>query len=817
MKKSIQLLIASALISCTWQSKAQVADRGQAIGTTSEVQSAVPGNPTPMSVTTIPVLPTQGNEFCAVSHYPYVTEMVQPNNDSFKGLMLTVAKMTYLETLDGYTVMQDPTDAYFKYVAQGVDGDLYLTNVKVSDINKRSKQETLTLNALNKNARYEGEPLRNRIAILNAAQIPPGLSLQNVFPSFGIQKALLLLIDYPDQAATYTSAAFYNLSNQVGYNVNGQTGSFRDFYLAASYGNLTINTDVAGWFTAINNRATYGVDDINNRNFYNAVPLIREAVDAAEAAGIDFSIYDGDNDGAVDVVMVIHSGRGAEESGNAGDIWSHRWVLSALGLQVTYDGKYIDDYIVQAEKLGTTTITNIGVMCHEFGHALGLPDLYDTDGGSEGLGNWCLMAGGTWNNNGRTPAHPSVYCKDEMGWMVPTVLSGSGTISNMDYSQSSPAAFRLNSLVGPQYFLIENRQQFVWDSFLPGAGLCIYHVDRSIGDNTNPNRYRVNLEQADGLRNLNLGQNRGDAGDTFPGSTNNTTFNCASNPNSNTYNGNASTANISGIVAQAGNKMGFVYFTAVSFTAPASPICLNEILSGQGGGTPTGGIYSGPGVTDDGNGTTYTFNAGTAGNGTHTISYTLTDVSGCAVSAADTVTVGDLIAPIVSCPIDQTVYLGAGNPFYFVPDYFGTGEATAMDNCTNPVIITSQIPAAGTPLADGVFTITLTATDANGNVGSCDFELTVETILGIGNTALSLETITLNPVPTKDILNISNPQHIALEKLEIYDTSGRLVQLSDLRGMGPVMAIDVNQLAAATYYIKIIGKYGTITKRLIKE
>lgn len=817
MKKSTQLLIWIPLIFCSWQSSAQFTDFGQSSLTPSEVQRAARGNLTNMPVDIIPVFPTQGNEFCAVSHYPYATEMVQPNDQSFKGLIFTVDRMTYLETIDGYTVMQDPTDKYFKYVAQGVDGDLYMTHVNVSEINKRTFEERKTLASLNKNARYQGEPLRNKISILNASQIPSGRSVQNVFPAFGIRKALLLLIDFPDQPATFSQNALFNLSNQVGYNVNGQTGSFRDYYLAASYGNLTINTDVAGWFTAINNRASYGVDDINNRNFFNAVPLIREAVDAAEALGVDFAIYDGDNDGTVDVVMVIHSGRGAEESGNAADIWSHRWVLSALGLQVTYDGKFIDSYIIQAEKFGPTDITNIGVMCHEFGHALGLPDLYDTDGGSAGLGNWCLMAGGTWNNDGKTPAHPSVYCKDELGWMTPTVLNGSGSISNMDYSQSSPESYRVNTLVGTEYFLIENRQRFVWDSHLPGSGLCIYHVDRTIGNNTNPNRYRVNLEQADGLRNLNLDHNRGDAGDPFPGSSNNTTFNCSSNPNSNTYNGNASNANINDIVVQAGGKMGFTYFTAVTFSAPASPICPDELLTAQGGGTPIGGVYSGPGVTDNGNGTTYTFDAAAAGNGTHTITYKLTDASGCSVSAADTVTVGDTIAPAISCPIDQIVDPGAGNPFYFVPDYFGTGEATAIDNCTDPVILTTQLPAAGTPLPTGVYTITLTATDASSNVGTCDFELRVESILGVGNTEQSLETITLYPVPFKNILNIGNPQNIELERLEIYDLSGRLVKIAELKGMGHGKAIDVNQLATASYYIKIIGKYGTIIKRLLKE
>ena len=182
-----------------------------------------------------------------------------------------------------------------------------------------------------------------------------------------------------------------------------------------------------------------------------------------------------------------------------------------------------------------------------------------------------------------------------------------------------------------------------------------------------------------------------------------------------------------------------------------------------------------------------------------------------------TVTAVDLLAPVVTCPADQTVDPGAGNLFYIVPDYFTTGEATAVDNCTDPITIFTQDPLPGTALSDGTYTITLTATDEYGNVGTCDFELTVETTIGIGENEQNLGTVTMYPVPAKNILNISNPQHIDLERLEIYDLRGRLVQVSDLRGMGSVKPIDVQLLAAASYYVKIIGKYGTITKRLLKE
>ncbi|WP_146744049.1 T9SS type A sorting domain-containing protein, partial [Aequorivita antarctica] len=182
-----------------------------------------------------------------------------------------------------------------------------------------------------------------------------------------------------------------------------------------------------------------------------------------------------------------------------------------------------------------------------------------------------------------------------------------------------------------------------------------------------------------------------------------------------------------------------------------------------------------------------------------------------------TVTAVDLLAPVVTCPADQTVDPGAGNLFYIVPDYFATGEATAIDNCTDPVTITSQDPAVGTPLSDGVYTITLTATDEYGNVGTCEFELTVDTVLGAGNNSQSLGSIAMYPNPAKSEVTIGNPQSLELESANIYDLTGRLVQSFNLKGMATTKTLNVDNLAAATYVVIIKGKEGQITKRLLKE
>ncbi len=200
-----------------------------------------------------------------------------------------------------------------------------------------------------------------------------------------------------------------------------------------------------------------------------------------------------------------------------------------------------------------------------------------------------------------------------------------------------------------------------------------------------------------------------------------------------------------------------------------------------------------------------------------TVQVFASDVNGNLSTCTAVVTVVDLLAPEITCPADQTVDPGAGNLFYILPDYFATGEATAIDNCTDPVTILSQDPVAGTPLSDGVYTITLTAEDEYGNISTCTFELTVMTVLGADDHNADLGSVQMYPNPAKHTVMIGNPASLSLENLRIFDIRGRMVKTIDLRNMGAEKAIDVSEMASATYLVVIQSKNGEITKRLIKE
>jgi subtilisin-like proprotein convertase family protein len=199
-----------------------------------------------------------------------------------------------------------------------------------------------------------------------------------------------------------------------------------------------------------------------------------------------------------------------------------------------------------------------------------------------------------------------------------------------------------------------------------------------------------------------------------------------------------------------------------------------------------------------------------------TVNVVATDMNGNSVTCSATVTVVDMLAPLLDCPLDETVTVANGEQ-YQLPDYFATGLATATDNCTDPVTLTSQTPAAATMLDPGVYTISFTAADAFGNESSCEMELTVEELLGTEENSFNLASLTLYPNPANNYVILSNPNNIPLRAVSIYDITGRLIQKMDGSETVSEMRIDISELASATYMVLINTDAGLVTKQLVKE
>ena len=193
-----------------------------------------------------------------------------------------------------------------------------------------------------------------------------------------------------------------------------------------------------------------------------------------------------------------------------------------------------------------------------------------------------------------------------------------------------------------------------------------------------------------------------------------------------------------------------------------------------------------------------------------------TDASGNLAACQSMITVVDLLGPEVTCPPDQTIDPGPGNLFYEVPDYWANGDATATDNCTDPLTVFSQDPAAGTLLGDGIYTVSICSTDEYGNQGCCTFELTIESILGNASNDLNTA-ISMYPNPASDQVILANGSNILLDNAMIYDMNGKLINTIDLQNMGSEMSIDVSALASGVYMVQINSDGATAIKRLLKE
>jgi immune inhibitor A len=364
------------------------------------------------------------------------------------------------------------------------------------------------------------EKIRNRDQIALGAQVVTTLRVP------------VILVDFSDKlytaggaAATTTMFDSLLFSDPDSTGPVNPSGSMTEFYLENSYGDVYITGDVVGWFRMPETYAYY----LSNDNGLSRSPqLVAAACDSADEY-IDFSDYDNDGNSVVDGVIVVHAGRGGEEGGD--DIWSHKFNVSVM-----YDDVLISEYTMNPEEFGSDMVS-VGVFCHEFGHVLGLPDLYDiVDSDRQVVGRWSLMASGNWLNDGKKPAHMDAWCKNFVGFLSFTTPPDNVYQQIIPAAEFNPVAYKLtNATTGPnEYWVVENRQKMGFDVQLPGHGLCIYHVDETATfNNSNYLRYHVAVEQADGLYQLeDTFRLSGDAGDPWPGSTNARDFTDLTTPNS---------------------------------------------------------------------------------------------------------------------------------------------------------------------------------------------------------------------------------------------------------------------------------------------
>lgn len=367
----------------------------------------------------------------------------------------------------------------------------------------------------------------------------------------------VILVDFQDNEANEDDYPVEHFEDMLFSLDEYETGSMREWYRENSYGEVDVIGEVVGW-VRLEEEYGYYVGDRNGLGAWpnNSQRMTWEAVQAVDD-DVDFSEFDNDDDGRLDALFIVHAGPGAEANGGDENmIWSHAWGLNDHRLRL--DGITIQGYNTVPDD------GQIGVFGHELGHNLfGLPDTYDRDYTSSGLGSWCMMAGGSWNGEvpGTSPAHFSLPLKAFLDFVNVNPVRENMFDIAIDPVVDEGATYLFMADRDGELFMAENRQQIGFDAALPGSGLVIYHVDENV-DTQNDNEWYPDIEeedghylyaviQADGNWDLEMNENRGDAGDPYPFERNDS-FNGDSAPNSNLYSGDATGIAINNIVVNDG-------------------------------------------------------------------------------------------------------------------------------------------------------------------------------------------------------------------------------------------------------------------------
>ena len=399
--------------------------------------------------------------------------------------------------------------------------------------------------------------------LLSVPERPTGLQTSAVRDEWFIP---IIRVEFTDSSIVHTKAEL----EQRLFDTTGAepTGSMYDYYQWVSGRRLRVRGEVVATVRLSHDRDYYaadawGVNAVGTPN--NDYGMFREAVSACDGA-VDFSRFDLDGDGYVDMLWIVHAGPGAEITGNRKDLWSITSRATAgwsngspadctdlvPGSQTQHIR--IDRFTVLPELSGLHPgqLNEIGVFCHEFGHTLGLPDLYDTSvlGGAAntGPGNWALMSSGAYGGDGispESPSHMGAWCSLWLGWTNRVRPTQDTTLTLAPLIDGSPLIeFWFQGEDSPEHFLLENRIREGYDKKLPNDGLLVHQVDEAmIGQRISSNRINtgptpgMRVLEADGDYDLYYGYNRGDASDPFPGTAHRTYVDDLTIPSTRTFTG----------------------------------------------------------------------------------------------------------------------------------------------------------------------------------------------------------------------------------------------------------------------------------------
>ncbi|MBC8479640.1 MAG: M6 family metalloprotease domain-containing protein, partial [FCB group bacterium] len=439
---------------------------------------------------------------------PDYHQFTQPDGSTFWGRGYGDEFYSISETRDGYTfihaVNSEGRSAYY-YVSLDADGVFIQSELQVGI-------DDPDLAGISKGLRETPAVIqRKRDAVLSKF-LPLNWDVtENRAGSDKYKKPLIILANFQSGGypagvsasfyASYTTADFGKLffsdnlatdtfsADPGNYQTNHYDRSMKQAFLENSYNQFSLTatvSDVTAWTQAPQTYAyyCYGSQGSGGAWPHNAQGLAYDLVNLLDAS-VDFSQYDLDVDGIVDQIIIIVEGWTDPTGTNDDMFWSYRWSIPDAYAPVL-DGVAVKGFFLTQEKMGSDgyadfngdgfsntqiytqgSLRTVGTIVHEYGHSLGLPDLYDTNSGngdSEGIGEWGLMGSGNWNSQ-ICPASMTAWSKSELGWLTPTEISvfqDNLTVVNIE---DNATAYKI-PFSETEYFLIANRQRTGLDSFL---------------------------------------------------------------------------------------------------------------------------------------------------------------------------------------------------------------------------------------------------------------------------------------------------------------------------------------------------------------
>lgn len=494
----------------------------------------------------------------AAKAYPGIVTVTQSDGTELNVRIYGDEHFNWLTTEDGVLLVQEGNNYYIAETTSY--GTLKATSYIAHNANKRVPAE---IKAIKKQdlSRFRSYAIKKASP---TKAMGTGNSGVKYFPHSGSPKALVILVEFSDtpfQSGEKAKNVFEHFlkgktEDALPDGYEAYTGSYKnnnlrnkgsvtDYFYDMSQGTYTPQFDVVGPYKLNHPSLYYGQGDKDNTQ-----ALVSDACKAADG-DVDFSEYDADGDGMVDLVYIIYAGYPASMSGNPNDIWPK----SGTGGFGTYDGKKVSRFGVHAElnfglelnQKNGFLLSGIGLFCHEFSHTLGLPDLYPTVDASK-VDNqnpemWDLMDGGEYTyNGGYCPTPYSPWEMDAMGWATPIELSDEKQTVTLKSYGKERIAYKIKG-ENNEYLLLQNIQIGGWwtgVAYVYKTGMLVWRIDYNNEDVNlfdNPNntlgKPKVMIVPADGY--VISDYNHGDGkqwtddqykeslqGDPFPGATNKT-------------------------------------------------------------------------------------------------------------------------------------------------------------------------------------------------------------------------------------------------------------------------------------------------------